>query len=61
MFNASFLSPVPLGTWAEATAEVLKNGKKAVFVHASMTVERKIVFSIEGLWQKINKSSSFVS
>ena len=55
MFNSSFLRPVPLGTWAEATAKVLKNGNKAVFVRATMTVEESVVCSVEGLWQKINK------
>ena len=54
-FNANFIRPVPLGSWIEGKGKALKAGRKAVFIRVELTLDEKIVFSAEGIWQKINK------
>ena len=54
-FNANFIRPVPLGSWIEGKGKALKAGRKAVFIRVELALEEKIVFSAEGIWQKINK------
>ena len=54
-FNANFIRPVPLGSWSEGKGKALKAGRKAVFIRVELALEEKIVFSAEGIWQKINK------
>jgi len=52
--TSHFIRPVPIASWVEGRAEVLKAGKRAVFLRADLTVDGEIVFSAEGLWQRIN-------
>ena len=54
-FNANFIRPVPLGSWIEGKGKALKAGRKAVFIRVELTLDEKIVFSAEGILQKINK------
>ncbi len=52
--TSHFLRPVPVGSWVEGRAQVLKLGKRAVFLRGDLTIDDELVFSAEGLWQRIN-------
>ena len=54
-FNANFMRPAPVGSWVEGTGKALKVGRKAIFIRVELTLEKKLVFTAEGIWQKINR------
>ena len=58
-FNANFIRPVPLGAWIEGKGKALKAGRKAIFIRVELTFEQKLVFTAEGIWQKINKEKGY--
>ena len=60
-FNANFMRPAPVGAWVEGTGKALKVGRKAVFIRVELTLENKLIFSAEGIWQKINKEKGIIT
>ena len=58
-FNANFIRPVPLGAWGEGRGKTLKAGRKAIFIRVELTLEQKLVFTAEGIWQKINREKGY--
>ena len=54
-FNANFMRPAPLGAWIEGAGKALKIGRKAIFIRVELTLEKKLIFTAEGIWQKINR------
>ena len=53
--NTNFIRPIPLGSWLEGKGKALKAGRKAIFVRVELTLEKQLVFTAEGIWQKINR------
>ena len=51
--NTSFLRPAQVGAWVEGHAEVLKAGKRAIFVRCALTADGELAFTAEGIWQRI--------
>lgn len=52
--TSHFLRAVPIGSWVEGRAKVLKTGKRAVFLRGDLTCDGELAFTAEGLWQRIN-------
>ena len=59
-FNANFMRPAPVGAWIEGTGKALKTGRKAIFVRVELTFKKKLVFTAEGIWQKINSEKGIL-
>ncbi len=53
-FNASFIRPAPIENWLEGKGYVIKHGKRAIFIEVVLTLNKKIVFKANGIWQIIN-------
>ena len=53
--NSYFMRPVPLNSWVEGTGKALKTGKRAIFIRVELTLDDKLVFAADGMWQKINR------
>ena len=52
--NSNFISPVPINSLLEAKGNVLRKGKRTIFVSVEMFVKKKLVFCASGVWQIIN-------
>lgn len=59
-FNANFMRPAPVGAWIEGTGKALKTGRKAIFIRVELTLKKKLVFTAEGIWQKINREKGIL-
>ena len=60
-FNANFMRPAPVGAWIEGTGKALKTGRKAIFIRVELTLKKKLVFTAEGIWQKINREKGILN
>ena len=52
--NSNFLKYVPINSWLEARGNVIKKGKRLVFVDVNMYMGKHLVFTASGVWQIIN-------
>lgn len=52
--NSNFLRHVPINSWLEAKGNVIKKGKRLVFVEVNMFTSKHLVFTASGVWQIIN-------
>ena len=52
--NSNFLKYVPINSWLEAKGNVIKKGKRLVFVNVNMFTSKHLVFTASGVWQIIN-------
>ena len=48
------------GKWVEGTGKALKTGRKAIFIRVELTLETKLIFTAEGIWQKINREKGIL-
>ncbi len=58
--NSNFMRPAPVGAWVEGSGKALKVGRKAVFIRVELTLENKLIFTAEGIWQKINRDKGIL-